>query len=123
MSSLPSDKLFELARHVLEANQLTRYALCKSLRTLLYDASALIVIIDLVSSAIIIFYDYGEFSFCVRSRSLSSVNLASDFVRARGISSNARILQLTERFRVGRTNMGIDISFHGMRMLKFRLSV
>lgn len=44
MSSLPSDKLLELTRHVLEANQLTRYALCKSLRTLPYDASGLIVI-------------------------------------------------------------------------------
>jgi len=65
MSSLPSDNLFELARHVLEANQLTRYALCKSLCTLLYDASVLIVIIDLVSSAFIIFYDYGEFFFFV----------------------------------------------------------
>jgi hypothetical protein len=75
-----------------------------------------------VSSAFIIFYDYGEFFILCSIKVAHSVDLASHFVRARGVSSNARILHLTEHFRVGRTNMGIDISFHGMQILKLRLS-
>jgi hypothetical protein len=60
MSSPPSESMLELVRHVREANQLTRYTLCKSTGACKCLWLLIIYIIDLVSCAFIIFYDYGE---------------------------------------------------------------